>query len=148
MKTHAAVRRRPLFEADDDEVTSEIVTLGALAKPATVLTPKSAVSLARDLLAELRIPAIAIVEDETLCGVVTRTDVLRAAANIQTVSSIMSPVVFVLPAESPIERAAALMAFEGVACLVVTGEGGSVVGVVSALDIARYLAVREGYLVE
>jgi CBS domain-containing protein len=136
-----------LYE-DDDEVTNEIVTLRALAKPATVVTPGAAVNVAREMLAELRIPAIAVVEDEVLCGVITRTDVLRASSKLQTASSIMSPYVFMLPAEAPIERAAALMAFEGVACIVVTGEGGNVVGMVSALDIARHFAIRAGYIAE
>jgi predicted transcriptional regulator len=148
MKSYSVARRQIWIDEDDDEVTSEIVTLGALAKPATVVTPGAAVNVAREMLAELRIPAIAVVEDDVLCGVITRTDVLRAVPKNENVASIMSRCVFVLPAEAPIERAAALMAFEGVACIVVIGDGGSVVGVVSALDIAHYLAVREGYLAE
>jgi CBS domain-containing protein len=52
----------------------------------------------------------------------------------------MSGFVFALPATSSVEQAAALMAYEGVGQIVVTGAGGKLLGMVSALDLVRYYA--------
>ena len=65
-----------------------------------------------------------------------------------TAGEAMSHFVFALPREAAIERAAALMAYEGVGQIVVTDRGGALVGIVSALDITRHYAIRSGYLAE
>ena len=84
-----------------------------------------------------------------MCGLVTRTDVLRELdENDATAGDAMSLYVFALPARSSIEKAAALMAYEGVGQICVTGDGGVLLGRVSALDVARHYAVEAGYLVE
>ena len=54
---------------------------------------------------------------------------------------------FALPACAAIEQAAALMAYEGVTCIAIVGEHGRVVGLLSALDLARALAVVAGYAI-
>ena len=133
---------------DDDEPTGEIRTLGSLVSSAvTVVDETTSLDDVRQLLCELRIPAVAVIDDRTVRGVVTRTDVLRAVeTGGTTAGEVMSRFVFALPWETSVERAAALMAFEAVGQIVVTGDDGELVGMVSALDIARYLAVREGYL--
>lgn len=99
-------------------------------------------------------------------GVVTKSDVLRcyyeheerllcpaegeAGAPAQPptpdVRAIMSHVVFSLPADSDVNRAAALMAYEGVHHVVLTGDDGRAVGIVSSLDILRWLARQGGPL--
>jgi CBS domain-containing protein len=64
------------------------------------------------------------------------------------VRDIMMPLAFSLPESAPVSLAAALMAQEGVHRLPVVSAGdGSVVGIVSALDVLRWLARRDGYLV-
>ena len=65
----------------------------------------------------------------------------------KTVSDIMMPMVFTLPDDAPIAKAAALMAYEGVHRIVVVDEKGCVVGVVSTLDISRWLGWCAGYSV-
>jgi CBS domain-containing protein len=40
------------------------------------------------------------------------------------------------------------MAYEGVGQVIVIGPGGELLGMVSAVDIARYVAIEAGYLVE
>jgi CBS domain-containing protein len=131
----------------DEEVTSELSTLGALAAAVTPVEPSTPIAEVRALLAESRIAAVVVVDaDQALRGVVTRTDVLRAPTDT-TAGEAMSSYVFVMSAESAIERAAALMATENVGQVVVTS-GGAVVGMVSALDIARHFAIRTGYLVD
>ncbi len=64
-----------------------------------------------------------------------------------TVGEIMMPIAFTLPETASVSRAAALMALEGVHRLPVVSEAGKVVGILSAMDILRWLAESEGYLV-
>lgn len=64
-----------------------------------------------------------------------------------TVGEIMMPIAFTLPETASVSRAAALMALEGVHRLPVISEEGKVVGILSAMDILRWLAETEGYLV-
>ena len=68
----------------------------------------------------------------------------RAAKS--TVRDVMTHAVFSLPGEASISRAAALMAYEGVHRIVVTGRDGIAVGILSSLDILRWLARRDGYV--
>jgi CBS domain-containing protein len=64
-----------------------------------------------------------------------------------TVRDIMTPITYTLKASTSLAQAASLMAFEGVHRLpIVADGGGEVVGLLSALDILRWLGERNGYL--
>jgi CBS domain-containing protein len=141
---------RPWFE-EDDEPTAEIYMLSFIARPVVTLDESAPIDEAHRLLSELRVSALAIVDagvtgEPVLRGILTRTDLLRALG-AKRVADAMSGFPFTLPAEAPIERAAALMAFECVGQVMVTGERGRLVGMVSALDITRFFAMRRGYRV-
>jgi CBS domain-containing protein len=142
---------RAWFEPDpDDEVTDQITALAALVTtPIVVVMLDAPLDEVRRMLVELRVPAVAVVDDDdTLRGIITRTDVLRLANEDSTAEDAMSCYVFSLPASAPIERAAALMAFEGVGQVAITADDGALIGLVSALDVARHYAVEAGYLVD
>lgn len=62
-----------------------------------------------------------------------------------TVRDIMMPIVFALGEDAPIGRAAALMAGEGVHRLPILDPAGTVCGILSSMDIVRWLAVEAGY---
>ncbi len=64
-----------------------------------------------------------------------------------TVADIMMPIVFALPENATVARATALMVFKGVHRIPVVSSGGQVVGVLSSLDILRWLAEHTGWLV-
>ncbi|HEY6558999.1 MAG TPA: CBS domain-containing protein [Polyangiaceae bacterium] len=64
------------------------------------------------------------------------------------VADAMTPLAFTLPETSSIARAAALMAFEHVQQVPVTGPDRAVVGMVGSADILRWVARRAGYIVE
>ena len=64
-----------------------------------------------------------------------------------TVRDIMTHIVFSLSQDAPISRAAALMSYEGIHRIVITSPQGAAVGIVSSLDILRWLARRDGYVV-
>ena len=141
---------RSFVDGFEDTPTAVLDTLGSLVRtPAVVVSTRTPLAEVRRLLVQRRVPAVAVVEGDHLCGLVTRTDVLRTPDDgTATVDDAMSGFVFALPARAPIERAAALMAYEGVGQVVVIGHDGELLGMVSAIDIARHFAVEAGYLVE
>jgi CBS domain-containing protein len=146
MKSVARCRsaRRSWFESPFDTQT-----LGSLVTaPAVVVDEQTPLDEVRRVLVEQRIPAVAVIgRERALCGIVTRTDVLGASdARSVTAGQVMSHYVLSLPDATRVERAAALMAAEVVAQVMVTDADGALVGMVSALDIARYVAIRGGYL--
>jgi predicted transcriptional regulator len=63
------------------------------------------------------------------------------------VSDIMMPFVLRLSERASIDEAAAVMAREGVHRILVVSESNTVVGIVSALDVLKWLAKRDGYAV-
>jgi CBS domain-containing protein len=63
-----------------------------------------------------------------------------------TVADAMTPSTVTIPETMPITRAAALMAFEGVDCLVAVSPAGAVVGLLAAADLLFWLACADGYL--
>jgi CBS domain-containing protein len=73
------------------------------------------------------------------------TDAHRLAS--ASVREVMTDVVYTLGAEASLSRAAALMAYEGVHRIVVAAADGTALGIVSALDILRWMARRDGYIV-
>jgi CBS domain-containing protein len=90
-------------------------------------------------------------------GIVSKTDILLERQETaqpspdgdqspRTVGDIMMPIPFCLPANESIAKAAALMAFEAVHRVPVLGAAGQVVGVVSPLDVLRWLAREHGYV--
>mgnify|MGYP006345675895 FL=1 len=64
-----------------------------------------------------------------------------------TVRDVMTPLAFTMPSSASIARASALMALEGVHRVPVVSEAGKVVGILSSLDVLRWLARSEGYAV-
>jgi CBS domain-containing protein len=82
-------------------------------------------------------------------GVLSRSDLVEhevtGRPSGRQVADIMSPFVLSLPQDASIGQAAALMAYEGVHRIVVVDRSGYVIGLVSALDIARWLGRRAGH---
>jgi CBS domain-containing protein len=89
-------------------------------------------------------------EDGRPLGVASKTDVLRGLgaedANARA-ADIMTPVTLAMPEHASIARAAALMAYERVHRVIVIGPAGNVVGLVSTIDVLRWLAREDGYAV-
>jgi CBS domain-containing protein len=83
-------------------------------------------------------------------GVISKTDVVRARCErdddeVVTVAEVMMPIAFTLEETSPVEQAAALMALERVHRVPVVDADGRVVGILTALDVTRWVARRAGY---
>jgi CBS domain-containing protein len=91
-------------------------------------------------------------------GMVSKTDLLEAwqqqvdsegdgsgdTEDVQ-VGDIMVPYLLAVSHRAPISLATALMAYEGVHRLVVLGENSQMVGIVSSLDILRWVAQLSGF---
>ena len=81
-------------------------------------------------------------------GMLARSDLLRAATERPqpgAVADVMMPLTFTLEENDPISRGAAVMAVEGVHHLPIIADHGRVVGLISTLDITRWLARQAGY---
>ncbi len=63
-----------------------------------------------------------------------------------SVAEVMTPTAFTLSEDAPVAEAAALMAFEGVHRVPVVADDGRVAGIVTSLDVLRWVAQQDGYL--
>lgn len=92
-------------------------------------------------------------------GVVSRSDLVehlcdargeagsRSPACPATVGDAMMCVAFTLCEDASLSHAAALMAYEGVHRIPVVSFDGKVVGIVTSMDVVRWLAQHDGYVV-
>jgi CheY-like chemotaxis protein/predicted transcriptional regulator len=159
--------RRPM--PDDDPSRVAIATI--MSRHVLCARPEMSVEALGQLLLDEHIGGIPVVDrDNRLLGIVTKSDILRggwepAAWAVDdpkqrlasgyhaeplpraVAGEIMTPFVFTLPMDAPIARAAALMAHEGIHRLAVVAHDGTVVGMVTAFDVIRWMAQRAGYVV-
>ena len=84
-------------------------------------------------------------------GMVTLSDLARSTwtgtFRPSFVEEIMMPFAFTLAESATVSRAAALMAYEGVHRIVVVGADGALTGVVTSVDVMRWIARADGYVV-
>jgi len=163
------VSRRTTFERKlatmlgDHTRISTIMTASVLC-----LTSDVSVDAAAAMLMEANVSGAPVVDAEGMpVGVVSRTDLLRerlergdvvessaplpdelrsgfhldgASASTATVGEVMTPIAFTLVQTESLSTAAALMATEGVHRLPIVDDDGHVVGILSTLDVMRWLA--------
>jgi CBS domain-containing protein len=79
-------------------------------------------------------------------GVVSKSDLI-AGAHTGLVRDIMMPIAFTMPESASLSHAAALMAYENIHRVPVVAADGTVVGIVSSMDIVRWVAEQDGYVV-
>jgi CBS domain-containing protein len=81
-------------------------------------------------------------------GVLSTENLLRYQADLVDlrVADAMTRSVQAVPENAPVSEVAALMAFEKLERVPVVSRGGRVVGVVTALDLVRWLAQQDGFL--
>ncbi len=103
-----------------------------------------------ELLANEQFTGAPVVDDRGIpMGMVSQTDLVSAEPcdTGTTVNDIMMPMAFVLHETATVAQASALMASEGVHRLPVVDDRGAVVGIVSTMDVVRWVAQHEGYVV-
>jgi CBS domain-containing protein len=79
-------------------------------------------------------------------GVVSKSDLIEDTRGL-LVRDLMMPIAFTLPENATLSQAAALMAYENIHRVPVVAADGAVIGIISALDIARWVAEQDGYAV-
>jgi CBS domain-containing protein len=148
---------------DDSAIISPVGVPAARVQPTPVtevmthevdcVTEETSVLGVRSLLLDRSIGGAPVVDNHgRVRGVVSRSDLVANleptdSAVRKSVGDIMTYYVFAVPSRASIGQAAALMAYEGVHRCVVTGDGGQMVGIVTTLDIARWVGEQEGYIV-
>ena len=106
-----------------------------------------------DLLLERGIGGVPVTDaDGRPIGMVSKTDLVELRRKDpehrkKCVGDIMMHMAFCLGANETVAKAAGLMAFEGMHRVVVVGEDGRVIGLVSTLDVLRWLARESGYTI-
>ena len=82
-------------------------------------------------------------------GVVSKSDLVRERDELEfTVADLMTPMAYTLREDDPLSRAAAVMAVERVHHLPIVAADGRVVGMLSSLDFARWVAAQAAFLDE
>jgi CBS domain-containing protein len=123
--------------------------------PVTVVMTHSVVSARREmptdevveLVIRKRLGCVPVIEDfGRPIGMITRVDLveqlLGAGARPTTANELMLPLAITLGERATVAHAAALMATEDVHHLPIVDSGGRLIGIVSSLDIVRWLATQ------
>ena len=111
------------------------------------------VSKLMDLMVEHHIGSIPVVDgDGRPVGMVTKLDVVEYAIaardpegpSTTTVSRMMMPLALTLDVHATVAHVAAMMAIEDVHHVPIVAEDGTLVGVISTMDVVRWLASNDG----
>jgi len=131
------------------------VSVGEVMTPHVVcVAPDVSIESLMALLVERGISGVPVVNERGLpVGMVSKTDIVRhlyedgntQTSDSTTVGDLMLPLAFTLLESAPLSHAAALMAWEGVHRIPICSDAGDVVGILSALDLVRWLSGQEGY---
>jgi CheY-like chemotaxis protein len=166
-RTHAALadRQRPVAQPD---IAGSAPIAAVMTRHIVCVRPDLPVETLTGVMLERGIGGIPVVDRrDRLLGIVTKSDVLRGgweqeSWQVETTDDgerriepipralageIMTPFVFTLPGDATIARAAALMAYEGIDRLCVVSSDGSLIGVITSLDIMRWMAQAAGFVV-
>ena len=146
------------LRGDPHEVAGDEPLVDAAAAPLSLVMVRKVVCVRADLdVCEARarmlsrgVNGLPVVDNwGRAIGVISKSDLVEhevtATACGRQVADVMTPLVFSLTDDASIGQAAALMAYEGVHRVVVVDRSGYVVGLVSSLDIARWLGSRAGH---
>lgn len=141
----------PLEGSLDDRLNraqvGSIMTRGAICVT-TTWTLRELVSV----LVDGNMGGVPVVDDRwRAVGIVSKSDVVRYLSENRdvetaTVADCMLSMALTVTPDTPVARVAALMAWEGIHRLPVCGPSGDVIGIVSTLDIARWVARATGQL--
>lgn len=138
------MERRPLPRTPT--IADRIPVSAIMTRDIVCARPELAVSVVKDLLVKNHIGCIPIVDDRGRPkGIVTKLDLVERAVPALTVSEVMMPLAITLNTHATIAHAAAMMALEDFHHLMVVGSDHALVGIVSTMDIVRWLARNDGF---
>lgn len=151
--------RMPICEADGEELP-QVPTIADLVPVRRIMSREVVcaredldVGALLDLMVRRRIGCVPVVDERGRpIGMVTKTDVveqqLEAAMHgkppATTAGTLMMPLAITLDEHATVAHAAALMTVEGFHHLAIVSAGGALIGVVSTMDVVRWLAANDG----
>lgn len=162
------VHRRTVIDASGRELideTSDSIELGAFRRgpsrrydplrglsvadacvsEAVCALPTAPIEAIREALAEHAIGAVVVVDTDWIpIGVVSAYDLALAEPTAREACDVMTTRIITVATDFPLSRAAAVMAFEGIHHLPVTGSSGRILGLVSSIDILRSVGLASG----
>ena len=169
--THPAAPVRAGVLARAPWVTSKQTAVReVMTRDVACVTPGLAIEAFASLLLERNISAAPVVDERgRAIGIASKTDLVRwylheeelegpddvtavepglsvRTVPVRTVNDLMTPLAFTLGEEAALSVAAALMTMEGAHHLPIVDAAGEVVGIISSLDLARWIAQRDGLL--
>lgn len=149
------VRTDEVVESGQDHVRVPTI---ADRVPVTAVMTRSVTCAARDLsatkLADLMVDShigcVPVIDEAGQpIGMVTKLDLVEqllvANARCETAYQLMMPVALTLGPHATVAHAAALMAFEYIHHVPIVGDDGVLIGIISSMDIVRWLAENDGY---
>lgn len=139
-------------DVHDATITLPRLSVGDLmTRDVLCVRPDLALDAAADLLVEHPDRPLPVVDESghvlgTLSDCDAQLEIQAQRSDGGTVLSAMTPCGVTVPESTSLTRAAAVMAFERVSCLVAVSPSGTVVGVLTASDLLSWLAAADGYL--
>ena len=132
------VRGRLFAPGNENTTLSELMTSDVIC-----VAPELPLSELMHLMVEFEIGGAPVIDESgELVGVVSRSDLVDRFAAGATVADIVRPIELVLPESATVSRAAALMTRARINRIPVVAADGRVVGMVSSVDVDRWLAGR------
>ena len=151
---HVSGERRATTESDTADPDPEprigaASVAGIMSRKVVCARPEMSASEARRRMLERGVSGLPVVDTwGRVVGVVSKSDLVEREVTTDTglleVRDIMTPLVFALTPDASVARAAALMAYEGVHRVIIVDARGHLLGVVSTLDVARWLGQEAG----
>jgi CBS domain-containing protein len=135
---------------DDDDLGGEVTPAEAImARDVVCVTADLPVGALAHLLENTGYSGAPVVDEhDVLIGMVSQSDLLDASSRTAiTVADLMMPIAFSLHEHVPVGAIAAMMAYEDVHRVPIVDDDGRVVGLVSALDVVRWVATVTGHSV-
>lgn len=107
-----------------------------------------------DLMVRRRIGCVPVVDERGRpIGMVTKFDVVEqqlasgtASRTAATVADVMMPLAITLDEHATVAHAAAMMSIEDVHHVPIVADGGALIGIISTMDIVRWLAANDGVM--
>lgn len=144
-----ATRTRPFertFIPRTPTIADHVPVTAIMSRDIVCARPELSIVALKDLLVDNHIGCIPIVDDRGRpMGIVTKLDLVDRIVPALTAAEVMMPLAITLNTHATIAHAAAMMALEDFHHLMVVGSDHVLVGVVSTMDIVRWLARNDGF---
>lgn len=144
-----ATRTRPFAPAPVPKtptIADRIPVTAIMTRDIVCARAELSVEALKELLIKNHIGCVPIVDDRGRPkGIVTKLDIVERVEPALTAAEVMMPLAITLNTHATIAHAAAMMAVEDFHHLMVVGTDHVLVGVVSTMDIVRWLAKNDGF---